>query len=343
MTTYTGLTTPADWICANCGFTREQHHCIEGFARQKYKFVAMLRIKNEEQWIAEVIESIRPLCDRIFIMDDHSTDRTRAVIRGFEAKYYPGEKVVLLDSPFEGLDESRDKNWLYDQIMRVCEPEWILCIDGDEVLEKNGPAMIRRFTQETEARAFALKIVFLWGDREHYRSDRIYNDFWRPSLFRPFHANPNSPDDVKILQELRFKSTPFGRVKDGASPNFHCSSVPQRYIHLNAIMPARLKHYGYMERAQRVKKLDWYTSIDWKNEAEDWYRHMCQGDSPMLGELPLISAMLREQVLNFEDLKRLLKVDPTERLLHAGPLEIKPWNEDEAWAPSVWAMTRRHG
>ena len=293
----------------------------------------MLRVHNESRWIAEVIESILPLCAKIFVLDDHSTDDTVEICRRYE-------KVTVFESPFVGLNESRDKNWLYDQIILECAPEWILCIDGDEVLESAGPAKIREYCgSSTAPNSFALKIEFLWNDPNTVRADRIYGDFWRPSLFRPQHEHPDTPDTRTLIREFRFMSTPFGRVQNHDQPNLHCSSVPQRLLHGFRRLPARLKHYGYMERQARVGKLDYYTSIDWKNAAEDSYRHMCQGDNPHISELPKVRELVSHGVLNAADLDHILNVPASERFLHAGPIELKPWSDE--WSMSEWA--RRQG
>lgn len=349
MTTYDTIAAPADWLCTHCNRPRSAHTCLEGFAHQQLDFVAMLRVRDEERWISAVLESVRPLCEKVFLMDDHSSDRTVEFAKRFEPM------VTVLHSPFEGLNESRDKNWLYDQIMVRCEPKWILCIDGDEVLEANGPAIIRETCaandllppcppqcHPTELHKYArmsysLPIAFMWDSRETVRVDRIYGDFWRPSLFRPFVPDVNKPDDMKVAQEFRFKSTPFGRHVNSDQPNLHCSSVPQRRIHGRGLCPARLKHYGYMWREDRIRKLDYYTSIDWKNQAEDSYRHMCQGDMPDLAELPKIRALLDRGVLSAQDVEALLNVPSDASLVHAGPRKIVRWDENTPMVISEWA------
>jgi len=342
MTDYIAPATPADWLCASCGRPRGEHSCL-GFTRLKIKFAAMLRVQNERRYIAQVLESIRPLCDRIYVMDDHSTDGTPLIVNQFKIGWV-GEheyETFLLPSPFIGLNEARDKNWLYDQILKDCEPEWILCIDGDEVLEADGPQLIREVVRRSSpfpiANSYRLKIEFFWNDEQHVRSDRIYSDFWRPSLFRPFIPDPLKPDNLKVAEEFRFKSTPFGRHVNSDQPNLHCSSVPQRRIHGAKCIPVRLKHYGYLDRAERVRKLDSYTSIDWKNEAEDWYRHICQGDDPQLSEMPKVQELAQRGEMTPSDLEWLLNNPASATLLHAGPLKLTEWKETEPWRMSEWA------
>lgn len=313
------LVESAWWQCGNCGKRHvhhiRQHFCYEDggadvFLRRKAEFVGMLRIRNESRWIAKVIESALALCSELYIMDDHSTDGTPDICSA-----YP--QVRLYVSPFSTFNESRDKNWLYDQLTAAVDADWVLAIDGDEVLERQGPTIIREtIAQYPNQAAFKLKIAFLWNSENTVRVDRIYNFFYRPSLFKPF--NPGH----------RFLTTPFGR--NGA--NLHCSSVPQRLVHeahIGSLCHARLLHYGYLHRADRIRKYDWYTSIDWKNDAEDWYRHIVAGDSPRLEELPHTTRLVEEGMLTLSDVTRMLNVPAEMRMVHAGPLELRQLVEVE--------------
>lgn len=242
----------------------------------------MLRIKNENRWIETVIRSILPLCERVFVLDDHSTDGTPEFCEQLS------ERVTVIRSTFEGLDERRDKNYLLSRVMGcvsdrhlsgdVKSPFWCLAIDGDEVLEANGPEIIRQSIANTPYHAFKLPIIYLWGRADQARVDGVYRNFARPSLFRLFNGN------------FTFQATPWGG-------NFHCSSIPQELLgHSHQQCGARLWHLGYLEREDRIRKYEWYNRIDPGNAAEDCYRHMVQGDVP---EVPMGA-----------------------RLKHAGPLEL---------------------
>jgi hypothetical protein len=127
---------------------------------------------------------------------------------------------------------------------------------------------------------------------------------------------------------MRFLTTPFGRRVNGNEPNLHCSSVPQRFLHEHQRLPAKLKHLGYLYREDRVRKLDRYTGLDWLNQAEDCYRHMTQGDSPQLAELPTVQRLLAEGHLQQSDVDFLLNTPPEMRLVHAGPLTLQTFIEN---------------
>jgi glycosyltransferase involved in cell wall biosynthesis len=278
----------------------------------------MLRVKNEAAQLEEVLNSIFPLCERVFVLDDHSTDNTVEICQRYS-------QVTVFNSQFDGMNEARDKNWLLDQILRTCQPDWILCIDGDEVLEAGGADIIRQTVNGSNCEAYSMEIAYLWNSPTTVRVDRVYGNFWRPSLFRPFHPDPNKPDQIKLCGDFRFMVTPFGRKVDGREPNLHCSSVPQRLLHGHQRCPVKLKHYGYMDRQERVRKLDFYTSIDWNNKAEDCYRHMTQGDGVKLEELPKTQELLKQGFITMKDVEFITDVPEDKVLVHAGPLELAPY------------------
>ena len=216
------------------------------------RFLCAMRIKNEAKHIAEVLTRALALCARAYVFDDRSTDDTVAICRTFS------QRVVVLPSPFDGLDEARDKNYLLKQVV-AANAHWVLWIDGDEVLELAGPEKIRAAVQRAQGvAAFSLRIAYLWDDPEHVRVDGIFGRFTRPSLFQLRGQS---------LSQLSFLSTGYGG-------NFHCGNVPQGLVGRTENLEVRLKHYGYMSREQRQAKYQWYTRVDPNNAAEDNYRHL---------------------------------------------------------------------
>src|SRR3990172_10021616 len=88
--------------------------------------VGIYRVKNEERWIGESLERTLLIVDRIILFDDHSTDSTREIDRSMK-------NVTVVESPFSGLDEARDKDHLLSLVLPL-NPDWIVQLDGDEVL-----------------------------------------------------------------------------------------------------------------------------------------------------------------------------------------------------------------
>lgn len=216
------------------------------------RFLGALRVKNEAARIFEVILQVLHLCGRVFVLDDHSTDETVSICRSF------GHRVVVFPSPFEGLDEARDKNYLLARIIEA-GPEWVLWVDGDEVLERTGPEKLREAASNAgRTTAYALRVAYVWDDPEHVRMDGIFGNFKRLSFFR-LGGQP--------VNELHFPES-------GRGGNFHCGNVPKGLAGEAKDLDVRLKHFGYMSLEQRQAKYAWYAGIDPSNVAEDNYRHL---------------------------------------------------------------------
>ena len=215
--------------------------------------IGALRVKNEARWIQRVLRSIWPVCHKIVVFDDHSTDDTRQIAHD--------EGAVVIESPFQGVEERRDKDYLLDQIWKGGAQlnDWVLMVDGDEMLcQEDIPALLK-VTASKSLVAANFHIVYLWDREDQIRIDRWYAEFRRPSLFR------------LTQRKLSFMHTAFGG-------GFHCFSIPQQLIGSDATAPVRLLHYGYLNREDRIAKYHWYNKIDPNDETEDRYRHMVIGD-----------------------------------------------------------------
>lgn len=233
-------------------------------------FAGVLRVRNEARWIRRVIESLLPLCQTVYVMDDHSDDGTPYICAGVE-------RVRVFDSPFSGFDEARDKEWLLGKV-REDKPDIVVAIDGDEVLEADGPDKIRALA--AAGNAWSFRVLYLWDSDDRIRTDGVYSRLTRPSMFR-----------------LRATCGKYLRTRAGNGANLHCSSVPADLIRSVHGSDVRLWHLGYRDRADRLRKYEFYRRIDPNNPLEDNYRHIVQGDVP--------------------------EVPATAKLKHAGPLTLE--------------------
>jgi glycosyltransferase involved in cell wall biosynthesis len=223
------------------------------------KIAAMLRVKNEARWISRVLASIEPLCNAgMYVFDDNSTDNT------VELSGRAGAWTTK--SLFKGINETRDKNHLLDCIMKLANPDWVLHIDGDEELEPAGIDAIRAAVESNTAQCYSLQVLYLWNNERTIRTDGIYKNFFRQSLFSTKGTNGI------------FNPTSHGK---GTAANLHCTNVPHDMIPKAAwLTTARLLHYGYIDRDMRLAKWDFYNTVDPDNVLEDRYRHIVAGDIP---------------------------------------------------------------
>lgn len=234
------------------------------------KVAVMMRVKNEARWIDRVIKSVVPLAgENIFVMDDESTDDTLEIAKAAGVNVYR--------DPFAGqpLDETRDKDWLLAQVRDACNPDWVLCIDGDEELEHGGADKILSVLRSNpDVEVFSMRFLFLWNSPAEVRVDGRYSSLVRESLFRP-------------VDGVHFRS--YYEVKDQTDAKdprchvgLHCGNAPGAQTLRSRSLPVYFLHYGYMLREDRIRKYNWYRSIDPDNPWEDGYRHMVLGDLPEL-------------------------------------------------------------
>jgi glycosyltransferase involved in cell wall biosynthesis len=234
------------------------------------KVIAALRIQNEARWIQRVINSVLPLVSQVLIFDDHSSDQTPFLCASMP-------KTSVFDSPFHGLNESRDKNYLLEKCQEQ-KPDWIIWIDGDEVLgTASYPAITESLYSPKQCMSF--KVLYLWDREDQVRTDGVYGDFRRQSMFRPIS----------------------GAKFDGQAPGFHCGNVPKALWRSCLYPDVELLHLGYLWKADRIRKYEWYNRQDPNNKAEDGYKHIVVGDvfpatakyrhgGPLtLARLPLVS------------------------------------------------------
>lgn len=248
----------------------------------KPKVAAMLRVRNEGRWIERVIESLKPLCGSlIFVMDDESTDDTRAI--AVDA----GARVFRDPFPGQPLDEARDKNWMTGRVIAECDPDWIFCVDGDEELEPLGTEKIFSVIRNPRALdCYAVKFLYLWDKPNQARFDRWYSTFVRQSLYRA----------SAVAGGLGFKSL-YSEAGVDCHSGLHVSNAPGGLE--TGVLQVYLLHYGYMLKEDRIRKYEYYNRIDPNNPMEDCYRHIVQGDIP---EVPASAILMHAGPLELRTL-----------------------------------------
>lgn len=107
---------------------------------------ACLMVKNEEVFLENCLNSIKPFVDEIIVVDTGSTDRTIEIAEHCGAKVY--------QHPWEG-DFSKHRN----QSMSYARGDWILIIDADEVLEKESAELLRDIVGNTSKNALIIKEI----------------------------------------------------------------------------------------------------------------------------------------------------------------------------------------
>ena len=208
------------------------------------RVAGFVKVRNEiikEGNLYRLLDQLDALCDFGVICDDASTDGTAEVLR----RWVSGERKLagwkLIHVPCEEQNfanemavKQRMLEVLHEQPWK---PDWILWMDGDELFERNAPALgapsLRAWLYEVERQpdppdVWAFHYTQLWRGIEWARVDDGFDDGWFWKLWR------YSPD-------LSFTTA------DGA---LHRAQFPQNFM--KPIMQAVDRHRGSYGKAQRA-------------------------------------------------------------------------------------------
>lgn len=221
----------------------------------------MYRVKNEARWIEKSIRSIYDICDEMVVFDDGSTDDTVSICSKFD-------KVVDIyrqrDLP---LDETRDRNHLLQMAIKR-HPDYILYIDGDEILMPNAKDILfeEMSTLYPDADVYEFQLLTLWDGQNKYRTDGIFGNYWQKRL----HSMKNQPKD------MHYKNSPY-------SGNLHCGNL-NNFVEDHAVRSrVKIYHCASFDEKLRRKKYEYYNRIDPNNTITDGYKHMISGEGRFSG------------------------------------------------------------
>ncbi len=273
------------------------------------KWVMMSRIRNEARWIVRNLERTFQVVSTVVLWDDGSDDDTEAQVLkavtgrernletfgdavetawGWIHSWRLGDgsacELHYIHSPFrpavrpkQSVSEIRDKNALWEYVKAKVPFEFVLCLDGDEMLSQ---AAVRAFPELTTALHTGaadmvhIPFVYLWDREDQQRVDGIYGvgPDGLPRLRFPRAFSVRRVTEQQLF-DMRF-------AWEGTKGGFHCGSVPRESFHpapddlRSATWRAPIIHFGYLHDADRRKKWEFYNQIDPNNEFEGRYMHI---------------------------------------------------------------------
>lgn len=264
--------------------------------------VCMMRIRNEARWLGRNLERTWQVCSKVVLWDDGSTDLTefvaseslkedktrRCPVSGQGGLIYTGTtpygpaELHFLRSPYaevvrpkERRNELRDKCCLWWYVKAAVDFQYVLCLDGDEMLSKKALAIMPDVWRHLDVACdwIACPIVYLWDSETQRRVDGIYgnstDNIARLRFPRMF--------TIRRLDEQQLYDTKFNW--QGTRGGLHCGSIPQdgfQDIKPGSLTIAQMEiiHFGYLEEAMRQEKFKLYNSIDPENDFEGRYLHV---------------------------------------------------------------------
>lgn len=232
------------------------------------KLYAICLVKNEDDVIAQTLTHACQYCDKIFVIDNGSTDRTWDIVQEL-AKSRPA--IVAFARKLQPYDEGL--RWLvYDAHHReLTDEDWWFILDGDELLAEDPRPVIEQAMKERAdvIKAWQIQFYFTEKDYERWRAGRddpsrpimerrryYCIDCQEPRLFR----NQTERNAIFRQSKLLTPTTPLGTsVLRSKGKVCRRRILNRHYQYRDPVqIEKRLQlRYGNPSFAAQVKSRDW--------------------------------------------------------------------------------------
>lgn len=218
---------------------KENTPIIQHPKRSTYKITLSMIVRNEEnRYLRQLLSSLKNCIDEAVIIDDASTDSTALICRE-ELQGIPLHLITNEESMFSNESKLRKLQW--DETVKT-NPEWILNLDADEIIESKFWKEIESFIENKEVNAYSFRLYDMWNDTQ-YREDEFWNAHKR------YHT---------VL--IRYQSDVDYKWNDMAQ---HCGRFPvYEGFKLSTEIPYRIQHYGWAKEEDRLEKKKRYERLD---------------------------------------------------------------------------------
>jgi len=137
--------------------------------------------KDEEKWLEQCLNSVKEIVDEIIIVDTGSTDKTKEIAKKFNAK--------VID--FKWVD---DFSAARNESIKHATKDWILVLDADETLDKDGLEAVKELVNGKENDAFLFlqknytndSKIAGFVDEEHKNGNKAYSGWYGSFIARLF-------------------------------------------------------------------------------------------------------------------------------------------------------------
>lgn len=209
--------------------------------------VGML-VRNEAgRYLERVLNQVCTFADKVVIVDDASTDDTASLCEEILDDHgLLGDVIVNTEHSFTNEVTLRQQLW---ELATKDNPDWVLILDADEILEDNIRAMVRisGMSADPEAEAYTFRLFDMW-DQDHYRDDALWTAHKRPWTMM-----------VRYIP---------GREYIWREQPLHCGRFPMNAADGLAVKDSglRIKHMGYARQDDRDMKWMRYSHLDPEGE-----------------------------------------------------------------------------
>jgi glycosyltransferase involved in cell wall biosynthesis len=273
--------------------------------------------KNEEKWLHEFLEDLRPIVNEIILCDTGSTDRTKEIAASMGAQ--------VVDIPWED-DFSKARN----QSLSLATQPWILVLDPDIRIAKKDMLRILDLTKNPEALSYEFVM------RNYVRNPNL-RDYTpcRGEFIDEEKGLPGYFEDTRVAlfrnhAQIKFEGVVHETVLNSVKNNILASDIVlHHYGLLPEMIDSRDKRSQYQKLSKRKVELE---PLNWRAHLELGMEYMSsqEFESARLAftkanELKPKDAFILKRLLNAESRSG----HTTEAIITAYQLiECEPENHD---------------
>ncbi|MFA6808971.1 MAG: glycosyltransferase family 2 protein, partial [Eubacteriales bacterium] len=210
----------------------------------------MMLVRNEaDKYLERVLSHAAQYIDNAIILDDASDDETVEICEKVLANI-PHSIISNKNPGFSNEISLRKQLW---ETTISNNPDWILCLDADEIFEDDIIEFIRKLTNQPSFDYYGFRLYDMW-DESHYREDNLWQAHKYFKIFLTRYQKNYA---------YTWQNTPQ-----------HCGRFPNNVHLLNGCQCSlRLKHLGWSTEKLRLEKYKRYLALDPKGDFGNIYQY----------------------------------------------------------------------
>jgi glycosyltransferase involved in cell wall biosynthesis len=218
-------------------------------ANDKIPVSVVIISKNEERAIERCVRSVRDYAE-VFVVDSHSTDRTKELAEAAGATVVP----FTWDGRYP-----KKKQWALEHLPLT--HDWVLYLDGDEYVRHDFDGEVRRLVAAPDATAYDVPLDYVFLGRELKHGHKVF----KRVLFNRHKCRWRELDDLSVENpfEMELHVQPevdgtIGRTTttishDDLEPLAHWFDRHNRYSDWEAVLRLDPDNTAAVERTTRGK------------------------------------------------------------------------------------------
>lgn len=219
-------------------------------------------VKNEDDIIAQTLKYATRYCDKIFVLDNGSTDQTWEIVNKVAVE---SQKVIPFRQVFEKFNDAL-RALVYNEVhSELSNEDWWLRLDGDEFLAEDPIPFLKEANNQGAdiIRAWQIQFYFTDKDLSTWEKGEDINDKPIYERRRYYLINWQEPRFFRNLTTPTWDTTRNVDYPDGLSRVWHRRILNRHYQFRDPVqIDKRLKlRYGHPSFAAHVKTIDWRSTI----------------------------------------------------------------------------------